>query len=112
MNTGIPEPAPVPRPARTPSEARRHRFTIVLFVSIIGLAGLGFCVKIHEFVEDWLSQNGVHFGGSHLLSYGLTAAGYACLLAFAYLRGHFADIERPKYDLLDSEELRDRTDFA
>ncbi|HYC77607.1 MAG TPA: hypothetical protein VEI02_08270 [Planctomycetota bacterium] len=97
-------------------EARRRRtlarrVTLGFFVLLMAGGGLGFCVKIHNFLQDWLDGNGINFGGSHLVSYGLTAAGYALLLGFAFLKGHFADIERPKYDLIAREESLDRADF-
>jgi hypothetical protein len=103
-------------PAATPAQAAasRLRRNIVLwfFVVLMLAGGLGFCVKIHNFLQDWLDGNGINFGGSHLLSYGLVATGYALLLSFCYLKGHFTDIERPKYDLLEKEESLDRAEFV
>lgn len=103
-------------PQATPTEKRRRtaaqRVVLVFFALLMVAGGLGFCVKIHNFLQDWLDGNGINFGGSHLVSYGLTAAGYALLLTFAFLKGHFADIERPKYDLIEREDRLDRADFA
>jgi hypothetical protein len=72
------------------------------------LAGVGFAVKIHEFLSDALAEEGIGFAGSHLLSYALVAGGFLLLLVGVFLRGHFADIERPKFDMLDREVLHDR----
>ncbi len=102
-------------PAATPEakKASRLRRNVVLwfFVALMLAGGFGFSVKIHNFLQDWLDGNGINFGGSHLVSYGLVATGYALLLTFAYLKGHFVDIERPKYDLLEREDRLDRAEY-
>jgi|JI10StandDraft_1071094.scaffolds.fasta_scaffold1273554_3 hypothetical protein len=102
-------------PAASPAESKaaRVRRNIVLwfFVALMLAGGFGFSVKIHNFLQNWLDGNGINFGGSHLVSYGLVATGYAFLLSFAFLKGHFADIERPKYDLLEREDRLDRAEF-
>jgi hypothetical protein len=95
---------------REPRRSRRLVIAILCGASI--LAGLGFGVKIHEFLQDWLDDQGINFGGSHLLCYALVATGYAALLTFAYLSGHFADVERPKYELLKTEDGLDRAEFG
>ena len=50
--------------------------------------------------------------GAHLLTYVLVAGGFFLLLLYCFLTGHFADIERPKYDLLESERANDLREFA
>jgi len=90
---------------------RAHRAWIVFFLVVIGAAGVAFGFKLYEFFYDLTMTPGFEFTGAHLLVYLLVAAGFFLLLAFAFLRGHFADIERPKLDLLDLERAYDRAEF-
>ena len=98
---------------REDGNARRGGGAKRLWLSIFGVgtaaAGVGFAVKIHEFLSDALAEEGIGFAGSHLLSYAFVAGGFLLLLAGVFLRGHFADIERPKFDMLDREVLHDRS---
>jgi hypothetical protein len=89
-----------------------HRAVIVVFVVAIVVAGMGFAFKLFEFLEDLLDECGLHFAGAHLLIYILVAAGFLLLLGYAFLSGHFADIEQPKYDLLERERNHDREEFG
>lgn len=96
-----------PRPA-----ARRGPRRAVIFVFAAGAvaAGIGFGVKIHEFADDLLAAQGIGFAGAHLVTYAFVAGGFLLLLAGTFLRGHYADIEQPKHDLLESERQHDRTE--
>ena len=87
-----------------------RRVWLSIFLVGTALAGLGFAVKIHEFLTDALAEEGIGFAGSHLLTYALVAGGFLLLLAGVFLRGHFADIERPKFDMLDEEVRLDRAE--
>ena len=99
---------PVDRPGGT-----RTRTVVLWFFAIAcGLAGVGFCYKIREFFVDALSEEGIGFAGPHLFTYALVATGYILLLASAFFRGNLADIEKPKFDLLDRECRNDCDEFA
>lgn len=93
-----------------PSLARK--ITIGVFLAGCGIAGVGFCFKIHEFLSDALDDEGIGFAGAHLLVYALVAGGFLMLLAHAFMRGHLADIEKPKYDLIEKEEAYDRDAYG
>ncbi len=75
-------------------------------------AGVGFGLKLHEFASDALASEGIGFAGPHLLTYALVAGGFAMLLAAAFMRGHLADVEQPKHDLLERERRHDRADYG
>jgi hypothetical protein len=85
---------------------------IVVFAVAIVAAGAGFSWKLFEFFEDLLAEAGLHFAGAHLLIYVLVAAGFLSLLAYAFLSGHFADVEQPKFDLLERERKHDREELG
>ena len=89
------------------SKLTARKAILAFFLVAMGVAGVGFSLKIVEFADDLTTQDGLRFAGVHLLTYGLVAAGFLLLLLFAFLRGHFRDIEEPKYDLLEKERLHD-----
>ena len=99
---------PGPEEGWTP---RAHRSWIWFFLIVIGAAGVAFFFKLKEFFYDLTVTPGFEFTGAHLLIYLLVASGFFLLLTFAFLRGHFADIESPKIDLLDLERSYDRAEF-
>lgn len=84
------------------------RAVVRFFLVAALLAGVGFGVKIHEFAEDLLADQGIGFAGAHLVTYAFVAVGFLLLLAGTFLRGHYADIERPKHDMLERERMHDR----
>jgi len=83
------------------------RLTLGFFLLAMGVAGVGFSVKIVEFADDLTSEHGLQFAGAHLLTYGLIAAGFLLLLVLCFLSGHFKDVEEPKHDLLEKERRYD-----
>lgn len=93
-------------------ERGANRVMLTVFIIAALLSGAGFLYKAYEFLQDLLNENGLGFAGSHLMSYVLVAGGFICLLVAAFLRGHFHDIEEPKYKLLEDEERHDREEFA
>lgn len=89
-----------------------HRRWMIFFLVVIAAAGVAFCFKLYEFFYDLSQQEGFRFAGAHLATYLLVAGGFFLLLLFAFLSGHFADIEQPKYDILESEESHDREEYG
>jgi hypothetical protein len=84
-----------------------RRFVLGFFLLAMGIAGAGFSFKIVEFADDLTAEHGLQFAGAHLLTYGLIATGFLILLVLCFLRGHFKDVEEPKYDLLEKERRHD-----
>jgi hypothetical protein len=80
---------------------------LAVFLAAIGISGVGFSVKIFEFADDLADQKGLQFAGVHLLTYAFVAVGFLSLLAYGFLKGHFKDVEEPKYDLLEKERRYD-----
>lgn len=93
-------------------QGRFHVVMLWIFATVILIASLGFVYKLYEFFHDITNEEGLRFAGAHLLTYVLVAGGFFMLLGYAFLRGHFANIEQPKYDLLEQEERNDRQEFA
>lgn len=84
-----------------------RRLTLSFFLLAMGVAGVGFSVKIVEFADDLSSQSGLGFAGAHLLTYGLVATGFLLLLLLCFFTGQFRDVEAVKHDLLAKERLHD-----
>ena len=91
---------------------RSQRTVIVVFAAIIALAAAAFAFKFYEFFYDLSRQEGFRFAGAHLATYLLVAGGFFLLLLYAFLKGHFSDIERPKLDLLERERRYDHDEYA
>ena len=89
-----------------------RRFWLAFFALGCTLAGLGFAWKLREFFFDVTNREGFEFATVHLLTYALVAAGFVLLLLSAFLRGHFSDIEQPKYTLLDREIRLDLDEYG
>lgn len=105
---------PAPRAHQAPRAhpaPRAHRAWMVFFLVIIAGAGLAFGFKFYEFFVDLSSHEGFRFAGAHLATYLLVATGFFLLLGFAFLKGHFNDVERPKHELLEREIRHDRAEF-
>ena len=99
-------------PKDVPQLSTAHRVMIWLFGMVIVLGGFAFGFKLYEFFQDLSQGEGLQFAGSHLLTYCLVAAGFLLLLVFAFLRGHFTDIELPKFETLEREKNYDRQEFG
>jgi len=93
------------RPQRVP------RGALWFLASVIVLGGAGFIYKFYEFFLDIAAQEGFRFAGAHLLTYLLVAGGFLLMLLYAFLNGHFADIESPKFELLEREVRLDHEEF-
>ncbi len=75
-------------------------YFVVLFVIIPG--GISFFVKVASYfmveVEEGMSGFALPF-----FNYLFVALGFVCLFIWAYLKGHFKDIERPALEMLETE---------
>ncbi|MCB9898279.1 MAG: hypothetical protein H6825_09775 [Planctomycetes bacterium] len=98
--------------ARTDRQKVAHRGWLIFFCFVILTAAVCFAYKFYEFFYDLAQQEGFRFAGAHLATYLLVSAGFFLLLLYAFLKGHFSDIERPKIDILEREMKYDHDEFA
>ena len=96
----------------SPRRSPLRRFWLVFFLLGCAAAGAGFVYKLYEFFWDVTGTEGFEFAGVHLATYLLVAGGFLMLLVQGFLRGHFSDIERPKYEMLERERGYDHDEFA
>jgi hypothetical protein len=93
-----------------PARRGPGRWVAWTFVAAALASGAGFGWKIHEFADDLLRDQGIGFAGAHLVAYAFVAAGFLLLLAGTFLRGHYADVEKAKFDMLEREIAHDAHD--
>lgn len=98
--------------SRGERDRRVHRAMLWIFGIVILAGGAGFTFKLYEFISDLVQTEGLRFAGAHILTYLLIAGGFLILLTYAFMTGHFADIEKPKFDLLEQERRLDRETFG
>jgi len=78
------------------------------FVLAAVVAGCTFIYKLFAFLQTIKKDELAGFAFDPIMIYGLVAAGFLFLLAWAYLTGQFRDIERPKYDMLERFDEQER----
>lgn len=85
-------------------EHRVQRAIRIFFLSASTAAGLMFCYKLFAFLSTHRRGDLAGFAFDPIIVYGFVAAGFLFLLAWAFLSGHFRDLERPKYELFERFE--------
>ena len=83
----------------------------VLWVAIVVVAALAFIYKMTEFAFTWIDPATDRFGGFGFIAVGSYLLGMIpilFLMLWAILRGHFRDIEQPKYRMLELQEEIER----
>jgi Cytochrome oxidase maturation protein cbb3-type len=82
-----------------------------LWVTIVVVAALAFIFKMTEFAFTWADPAADRFGGFAFIAVGSYLLGMfpiLLLMLWAVLRGHFQDIEQPKYRMLELQEEIER----
>lgn len=85
--------------------------TLVLAVMILIPSMLGFVMKFQELVH--ITNSGDSQGGfaiTPVVNYLLASVGFLCLLLAAALNGSFNDIEKPKFQMLENEDMLDQAE--
>ena len=85
------------------------RITLLLAVLILIPSGYGFAGKFIELIRVYRGESEGAFAVAPMMNYLLAILGFFCLLLWAGSHGMFRDIESPKYEMLQQEELLDRS---
>lgn len=84
-----------------------HSRVRIFFLLAVTAAGGMFTYKLFAF---WRTNTRGDMAGFQdpIVIYGFVAAGFLCLLAWAFLSGQFRDVESPKHDLFTryAEQVR------
>ncbi|MFO0909086.1 MAG: hypothetical protein U0794_12185 [Isosphaeraceae bacterium] len=95
---------------RAPS-ARRQRWTTIIFaLAVLIPSAFGFSRKFTELVALTKVGSDGTFAIVPVVNYLLASLGFFCLFCWAIFNGMFGDVERPKYDMLETERLLDDED--
>ncbi len=82
---------------------------VMIFIVIIP-GGLSFIAKVASYfmveVEEGMSGFALPF-----FNYLFVALGFVCLFIWAYLVGHFKDIEKPSYDMMEMDKSFEDSDL-
>lgn len=81
---------------------------VVLIAVIVG--GGTFVYKLIEFARTAGSEEMPGFAVVSVVPYFAATIGFLLLAVWAFLRGHFKDIEEPKYRMIEQEEKYDRAE--
>lgn len=83
-------------------------YFMIIFVIIPG--GLSFIAKIASYfmveMEEGMSGFALPF-----FNYLFIAIGFICLFIWAFFMGHFKDIDKPSYDMLEMERSFEDSDL-
>ena len=90
------------RPGRT-----RQYVTWGMAFGVFTICAYGFGNKFLEFIYLFRGDIDGVFAISPILNYLLASLGFACLFFCAMTQGMFHDVERPKFNMLETEELLD-----
>jgi hypothetical protein len=74
----------------------------------VAVGGVSFIYKLYEFIVAANSGDLPGFAFATVVSYFIVTMGFLCLVLWAFLKGHYDDIEEPKYRLQRNEEALDR----
>jgi hypothetical protein len=81
--------------------------TAIVFIPIVVLAGIFFCVKFYELVLVAMYDPNGAFAVTPIVNYLLAGLGFLCMLGWAACNGMFHDIEQPKRTMLETEQRLD-----
>lgn len=84
-----------------------HRLTSWLVLLAVAIGGGTFLYKLVEFANTATHEDMPGFALVSVVPYLVATFGFLLLAIWAFLRGHFRDIEQPKYDMLDQEREYD-----
>ena len=92
--------------AKTPNW--QVRVTLLLAVLILIPSGYGFAGKFIELIHVFRGEPGGAFAVAPIMNYLLASLDLLCLLLWAASHGMFRDIEQPKLEMLEREEILER----
>jgi len=84
----------------------KTRWVLAIWITIVVIGALAFMFKMTEFAYTLMDQENDRFGGFGAVAIGGYFLGMLPILLltlWGICRGHFRDIERPKYRMLEMQ---------
>ena len=79
-----------------------------LTILVVLIGGFGFLYKIIEFAQTYVKDDLRSFGAISVVSYFLGVLGILFFTLWGVFKGHFKNIEKPKYRMLELDEEIDK----
>jgi len=83
----------------TRQNERAHSRIRIFFLCAVAASGGMFTYKLYAFLSTIRRDDLAGFAYDPTIVYGFVAAGFLFMLAWAYVSGHFRDVESPKHDM-------------
>lgn len=74
---------------------------MIFFCTAVTVAGCMFIYKLSQFLTTIRKDELAGFAFDPIVVYGVVAAGFLFMLAWAFLSGQFRDVESPKYEMIE-----------
>ena len=87
-----------------------HRLVSWLVVVAVAFGGATFVYKLYEFASTAGRAEMPGFAWVSIVPYFAATFGFLLLAIWAFLRGHFKDLEAPKYKMLENEREYDQAE--
>ena len=85
---------------------------MIFFCTAVTLAGCMFIFKLSQFLATIRKDELAGFAFDPIIVYGVVAAGFLFMLAWAFLSGQFKDVESPKYEMLERFQADEANEIA
>lgn len=99
-------------PAPRYTTRRQVWLTVIFAVCLLAPSLYGFAGKFIEFIHIFRDNTDGVFAITPITNYLFASLGFFCLMCWALSQGMFADIERPKQQLLETEARLDAAEAA
>lgn len=98
--------------AETPSAGKGRQAVLIFFCCAVTVAGCMFIFKLFEFMKTIRRDELAGFAFDPIIIYGIVAAGFLFMLAWAFLSGQFRDVEAPKHEMLKRFDEQEANEIA
>ncbi|RMF69355.1 MAG: hypothetical protein D6743_02015 [Calditrichaeota bacterium] len=85
------------------------KIVLALTILVVLAGGFGFIYKIIEFARTYVKDDLKSFGAISVVTYFIGLMGILFFTLWGVFKGHFRDIERPKYRMLELDEEIERS---
>ncbi len=83
-------------------------FVDIFYVFIVIIAAIAFIYKVSQYGKTLLTGDIPGFAVVQMVTYFVAVVGFVLLLIWSFLKGHFKDVEGPKYRMMEREAELDR----
>ena len=82
---------------------KKNTFVWGFSILVILLAAGGFGYKLYQFISEAINEKDFSAFLFPVIAYFIVGIGFLLLLIWAFMKGHFKDMEAPKYRMMERE---------